>query len=97
MRYSRLKTANEPSSHTGVAPAVTSPTRIGGVTATRSTVDRATEATNSTHDRRSTARWPSRLASSTLTSIARAKASVPSGHSSGIARPPARAASTMAP
>jgi hypothetical protein len=97
VRYSRLSTAKEPSSHTGVAPAVTYPTRVGGATATWSRVDRATEATSSSHDSRSTARWPRRLASSTDTSMASARASVPRGHSSGMARPPARAASTMAP
>ena len=81
--------------------AVAPPTLVGyltaGATATWSRVDRATEATSSSHDSRNTARCPRRLASSTLTSMARARASVPNGHSSGMARPPARAASTMAP
>jgi hypothetical protein len=71
---SRLSTAEEPSSHTGVAPAVRYPTRVGGARATWSRVDRATEATSSSHDSRSTARCPSRLASRTLTSMARARA-----------------------
>ena len=57
--------------------------RLGGATAIWSRVDRATEATSSSHDSRSTARCPRRLASSTLTSMARARASVPRGHSSG--------------
>ena len=77
--------------------AVAPSTLVGYLTAIWSKVDRATEATNSSHDSRSTARWPRRLASSTETSMARARASVPSGHNSGMARPPARAASTMAP
>jgi len=97
VRYSKVRTAKEPSSQTGVAPAVTYPTMVGGATATWSKVDRATEATSSSHDSRNTAVWRSRLASRTLTSMARASASVPNGHSTGIARPPWRAAVTIAP
>jgi hypothetical protein len=43
-RYSRLRTAKEPSSQTGVAPAVRYPTRVAGATATWSRVDRAFQA-----------------------------------------------------